>query len=136
MKPDKNIKRMRGKFDNLPDKQSASNLTRKRIQACTKQEKEYLLTGFQKLWIPVYGAAANYIFFRAGAGLYEQLRIRGILIRDCSNYKGLGAGYYRVAVRTHEENERLMKALREVYPEGLTGGSHTSGSARREMEER
>lgn len=36
MKPDKNIKRMRGKFDNLPDKQSASNLTRKRIQACTK----------------------------------------------------------------------------------------------------
>lgn len=42
MKPDKNIKRMRGKFDNLPDKQSASNLTRKRIQACTKQEKEYL----------------------------------------------------------------------------------------------
>lgn len=108
----------------------------RRTREYLKQEKEYLLNGFQKLWIPVYGAAANYIFFRAGAGLYEQLRIRGILIRDCSNYKGLGAGYYRIAVRTHEENERLMKALREVYPEGLTGGSHTSGSARREMEER
>lgn len=61
MKPDKNIKRMRGKFDNLPDKQSASNLTRKRIQACTKQEKEYLEYFIRAGEKPVRSAKTAYI---------------------------------------------------------------------------
>ena len=36
---------------------------------------------------------------------------QGISIRDCSNYVGLGEGYYRVAVRTKEENKKLLDAL-------------------------
>ena len=37
-----------------------------------------------------------------------------ILIRDCSNYTGLSKGYYRVAVKKHEENQQLVKALKEI----------------------
>jgi histidinol-phosphate/aromatic aminotransferase/cobyric acid decarboxylase-like protein len=44
----------------------------------------------------------------------ELLSEKGILIRDCSNYRGLGGGWYRIAVRTHEENEQLLAAMREV----------------------
>lgn len=62
----------------------------------------------------IYGSAANYIFFHGAAGLAEKLSERGILIRDCSNFTGLEAGYYRIAVRTEEENRRLIQALEEL----------------------
>lgn len=35
----------------------------------------------------------------------------GVVIRDCTNFKGLDSHYIRVAVRPPEENERLVKAL-------------------------
>ena len=36
------------------------------------------------------------------------------MIRDCRNYRGLGEGDCRIAVRAHEENKRLIEAIREV----------------------
>ena len=42
------------------------------------------------------------------------MRCKGILIRDCSNYPGLKKGYYRVAVKLHEQNEKLIEVLEEV----------------------
>ena len=41
-----------------------------------------------------------------------------MLIRDCSNYHGLGRGWYRTAVRGREDNGRLIAALTEVWKEG------------------
>ena len=41
-------------------------------------------------------------------GLYEKALEAGFLIRNCGNYRGLGEGYYRIAVRTKEENERWI----------------------------
>ena len=55
------------------------------------------------------------------------------MIRDCSNYRGLGRGYYRVAVRKREENEELFCALDEVLEEERRGeihGVHTSFTGR------
>ncbi|OPY25366.1 MAG: Aspartate aminotransferase [Methanocella sp. PtaU1.Bin125] len=37
---------------------------------------------------------------------------RGIVVRDCSSFRMLGDSYVRLAVRTREENERLVKALK------------------------
>ena len=45
--------------------------------------------------------------------LFEICVEQGVLIRDCSNYSGLRKGYYRVAVRTHEENQELIRAMRD-----------------------
>ena len=39
---------------------------------------------------------------------------KNILIRDCSDFKGLGKGYYRIAVKTRKENEKLVEAIGEV----------------------
>ena len=36
----------------------------------------------------------------------------GILIRDASNFQGLDEHYFRIAVQTREENEELVKALK------------------------
>ena len=36
------------------------------------------------------------------------------MIRNCSNYVNLGRDYWRVAVKAHEENKKLIKALRMI----------------------
>lgn len=37
----------------------------------------------------------------------------GILVRDASNFEGLGAGHFRIAAQSPEENGLLIKALKE-----------------------
>ena len=46
--------------------------------------------------------------------LWEEMLRRGILIRDCSNYRGLKKGYYRVCVGREAANDMLLEALRQT----------------------
>ncbi len=81
------------------------------------KEKKYLLEGLTAIGIRCYHSDANYILLKlenVGDNVAESLMARGILIRDCSDYEGLGKGYYRVAVKKHEENELLLRALRDI----------------------
>ncbi len=74
------------------------------------QERQYLTDGLRGLGYRVYGSKANFIFFRGEKkDLYERALKSGFLIRDCSSYRGLEKGYYRVAVRQHEDNEKLLE---------------------------
>ena len=71
-----------------------------------------LLEGLQLRVIP---GEANFLLFRAeDPALSEKLRRRGILIRPCGNFAGLDENWYRAAVRTHAENDQLLRALGEV----------------------
>jgi threonine-phosphate decarboxylase len=79
-----------------------------------RKERAYLKDELNKLGFRVFDSKANYIFFQAVAGLTPYCFERGILIRDCSNYRGLGDGYYRIAVRNHHENLQLLKILEEA----------------------
>jgi threonine-phosphate decarboxylase len=47
----------------------------------------------------------------------EDLARKGILVRGCEPFLGLGSGFFRVAVRGAEENERLVGTLRSVLGE-------------------
>lgn len=78
------------------------------------QQKAWMIPELQHLGYKVYGSCANYIFFLGAPGLYEKALEAGFLIRDCANYEGLDPGYYRIAVRTQKENERLMVWLRRL----------------------
>ncbi len=75
-------------------------------------ERNFLLTGLEKLGLRVLPGAANFLCFYSEAPLYETLLERGILIRDCSDYRGMGRGWYRIAVRTHRENEILLEEIK------------------------
>ncbi|NJM95250.1 MAG: threonine-phosphate decarboxylase [Acaryochloridaceae cyanobacterium CSU_5_19] len=44
------------------------------------------------------------------------LKEHQIFIRDCLSFPELGAGYFRVAVRTASENQRLLAALADCLP--------------------
>ncbi len=79
-----------------------------------KVERSYLIEELIKLNFIIYGSKANYIFFYSEQKLYEKCLKRGFLIRDCSNYKGLEAGYYRIVVKTHKENKQLVEVLGDI----------------------
>jgi len=44
------------------------------------------------------------------------LNNRGILVRDCSTFTGMGLKYIRVAVKKHMENVILIDALKSMEP--------------------
>lgn len=75
-------------------------------------ERRFLSAELSSLGVKVFDGAANFLLFKSRKGLAEELLAEGILIRDCSNFRGLSEGFYRVAVRTHEENIRLLNAMR------------------------
>ena len=38
----------------------------------------------------------------------------GVSTKDGANYQGLGEGWYRVAVKLPEQNEKLLRAMEEI----------------------
>ncbi|GAB6100492.1 threonine-phosphate decarboxylase CobD [Halanaerocella petrolearia] len=84
------------------------------------REKEFLyqkLTDFSPF--KVYYPHANYIFIDlrksnlTSSRLEEKLARQGILIRNCNTYSGLGEDFIRVAVKSREDNLRLINKLQE-----------------------
>ena len=78
------------------------------------RESAWMKEKMRQVGLTVYLSEANYIFFYGPEDLFERCVAKGILIRDCSNYPGLKKGYYRVAVKLHEQNEKLIEVLEEV----------------------
>lgn len=87
-----------------------------RGRALLRTERPRLAEELRGLGLTVWDGQANYLLFRAPGqfGLREALLDKGMLIRSCGNFEGLSGDYYRVCVRTGEDNHRLLQALREV----------------------
>ena len=83
--------------------------TRKLIQ----EERNYLKESLRALGYELFGSKGNYLFFKGPEDLFNYCLSRGLLIRDCSNYENLEKGYYRIAVRSHEDNLTLITVLKE-----------------------
>ena len=78
------------------------------------EERKYLSECLETMGLKVLPSQANYLFFRAPEGFDKKCCERGILIRSCGNYAGLQEGWYRIAVRTHEENRKLTEVFQEI----------------------
>jgi threonine-phosphate decarboxylase len=68
----------------------------------------------------VFPSAANFLMLEIvdqaySRGFAGHMRSNGIAVRDLRELPGCGAGMYRVAVRLHEENERLVAAARRYF---------------------
>ncbi len=63
---------------------------------------------------------ANFILIKllknslSASYLQKKLLKKGILIRNCTNIRGLNNSFIRVAVKTREENQKLLEALRKI----------------------
>lgn len=78
---------------------------------------------FQKLeqfsQLRVYPSNVNYLLIEIKDGmtareLRERLVHQRILIRDCSNFMGLSERFFRVAIKTAEENQRLLDCIKRI----------------------
>lgn len=85
-----------------------------RIAPMIAAERRYLQTELVRMGLTVIPSSANYLLFAGPEDLKERCAEKKLLIRDCRNYHGLCAGWFRVAVRLHEENEVLIRILREI----------------------
>ena len=78
-------------------------------------ERVYLTEGLTACGVTVFPGEANFLLFHTSdTDLQDKLARHGILVRDCSNYRGLTRGYYRAAVKTRKESEMLFAALDEI----------------------
>ena len=78
-----------------------------------KNERAYLREGLEALGIRVVSGEADFLLLYTTQPIYDKLLAKGILIRNCENFRGLGAGYYRIAVKKHEENGMLLDELEQ-----------------------
>lgn len=84
------------------------------------QERRFLsdlLGGFPQL--KVYPSRANFLLVEIMGGmtareLAEQLLPGLVIIRDCATFYGLTPQFFRIAVRTRAENERLAACLKKI----------------------
>jgi len=86
-------------------------------RAETARRRAALAQGLRGLGAWVGEGVANYVLAQHGrAETCERLMAEfGLLARDCASYEGLDAGWTRFAVRTDEENARLLAALEEIW---------------------
>ena len=84
-----------------------------KTRALIPTERKWLSAELEKLDFQVCPSMVNFILFKAPSGLDVKLIAKGIAIRNCANYHGLGPGWYRIAVRQHEDNLKLIKAMKE-----------------------
>lgn len=82
-----------------------------RSRALIRQEKVFLMEELLEngLVDKIYQSSANYLFFRGETGLYERLLTEKVLIRTFRDDRGLDDHYGRIAVRSHAENEELIR---------------------------
>lgn len=90
----------------------------RQVRALIRTERPWLAEELRGLGLRVIPGEANFLLFRSETPLAEPLAQKGILLRECGNYRGLDDSWYRAAVRVHEENQRLIQAIREVLTHG------------------
>ncbi|MDO4296895.1 MAG: histidinol-phosphate transaminase [Lachnospiraceae bacterium] len=95
----------------------------------TARNRKEMKTWLEQAGYQVFDSNTNFLMFRdpseaegsvtgdngrACVSLKDYCLKYGFLIRDCSNFPGLSKGYYRICVRSREENEKLFRVLEEA----------------------
>ena len=90
----------------------------KKMRETVVKERQYLSDGLTKAGFTVFHSDANFLLFKdfktgQESWLYEYFLERGILIRSCRNYRLLDRRFYRICVRSHEENREFLEILKD-----------------------
>ena len=79
-----------------------------------EKERKFMEKNFRRTGLRTFPSVANFITIYSDIPLYEKLLEKGILIRDCTDFRGLGKGFYRIAVKSRKENETLFMAIESL----------------------
>jgi len=83
-----------------------------------KKELNYLTNIISKLYgFNCYQSSTNFILIKTkhnSTKLQQKLLRHKILIRDCKNFRGLDNHHIRIAVKSHKDNLKLVRALEKI----------------------
>jgi threonine-phosphate decarboxylase len=99
--------------------EALSNISHlRKTRKLIKKELKFLKDSISKInGFTCYDSSTNFILIKSRMNskkIQEKLIEKKILIRDCSNFRGLNNKFIRIAVRTHKENVKLVRALEEI----------------------
>ena len=86
----------------------------RRTNELIRAERAYLSRELARLGLRVVPSETNFILFHSDRELKGPMLEKGILIRSCANYSGLGEGWYRIAVKLPEENRELIATMEGI----------------------
>jgi len=93
-----------------------SHITKSKL--IIKKEFNYLKNKINKLdGFECHNSSTNFILIKTthdSTQLQNKLLKNKILIRDCKNFRGLNNHYFRIAVKSHKDNLKLVKALENI----------------------
>ncbi|MCR5724785.1 MAG: cobyric acid synthase [Treponema sp.] len=96
--------------------------------ACITGERNRMYSALQRLSLRCIKGNANFILFQCAADLSSFTAPDSlVVIRQCADFYGLDASWYRIAVKTPQENTVLLNALSKAlsfdvtFPESKTG---------------
>lgn len=93
----------------------------KKTRKFMAEEREFFFEQLSQInGLKFYPTAVNFVLIKikdkdiTSSILVKKLIEKGILVRDCSNFRGLSNEFIRIAIRSHNENLKLLAELREL----------------------
>ncbi len=84
-------------------------------------EREYLFEEISKIpELKIYPSKSNYLLIDThdsgiiASELANELLKKGVIVRDCTSFKGLDEFWIRISVATHKENEKFIGILKNI----------------------
>ncbi|MEG2117371.1 MAG: aminotransferase class I/II-fold pyridoxal phosphate-dependent enzyme, partial [Clostridia bacterium] len=84
------------------------------MRQIVKIEREYLIENLRKFNFKVFESSTNFILFKCDFDLKTPLKKREILIRDASNFYSFSEFTYRICVKLHGDNVKLIEIIKEI----------------------
>ena len=87
------------------------------------KERKYMLNALRKIKrLKAYDTDTNFILIKLEDKKAEELKLQlfkesNILIRDASNFVNLDESYIRIAIKSHNENQLILKELNRIMGE-------------------
>ena len=88
-----------------------------RTRAWLEVEKNFFVKRLSTLpGVKVFPPTVNFVLFQheQAEKILHELRCKKILLRSCANFVGLNGNYLRSAIRSREENIRLLETLKKI----------------------
>ena len=104
----------------------------KRSCLLVKKERDYLEKNLSEQGFEVKPSDTCYIMFRGRYDLYDRLLDKGILVRECSDFRGLNKGWYRIAIKDHEANLKMINIIKSLTEKDMIDKEHNGGVQRKE----
>ncbi|NQU95012.1 MAG: threonine-phosphate decarboxylase [Candidatus Omnitrophica bacterium] len=93
----------------------------KKTQRLIEHQRAFLFAELTRInGVSPYSSAANFLLIKiqkknvTSSALQKRLLKKGVLVRDCANFRGLNNKFIRIAVRSRKENCKFIDALRKA----------------------